>query len=83
MINSYGILEPIVVEEIKKDKIDLMIVPAITFREDGHRVGYGSGYYDNYLRDYNGNSIGVTIKEFLSDFEVTREDVAVKKLFIV
>ncbi|HOV15701.1 MAG TPA: 5-formyltetrahydrofolate cyclo-ligase, partial [Spirochaetota bacterium] len=68
MINNYGILEPIVVEEIPKDKIDLIIVPGLCFRNDGHRVGYGAGYYDNYLNGYKGFSIGVTFKEFLTEF---------------
>lgn len=48
---TFGILEP------KKDKIknfdinklDLVIVPGIAFDKNGHRIGYGYGYYDRFL----------------------------------
>lgn len=83
MINSYGILEPIVVEEINKNNIDLIIVPALCYRPDGYRIGYGSGYYDNYLRGYENHTFGVTFNEFVRDFEITSNDIPVKRLFIV
>jgi 5-formyltetrahydrofolate cyclo-ligase len=38
-----------------------MLVPLICFNEKRHRIGYGRGYYDNYLRKSNRNifTIGV------------------------
>jgi 5-formyltetrahydrofolate cyclo-ligase len=30
---------------------DMLIVPLLAFDRDGHRLGYGAGYYDRYLRD--------------------------------
>ena len=31
------------------DEIDVVIVPAAVWAEDGFRVGYGGGYYDRFL----------------------------------
>jgi 5-formyltetrahydrofolate cyclo-ligase len=39
--------------------IDLILVPGLCFSRQGDRIGYGAGYYDNYLRTYPGRTIGV------------------------
>jgi len=31
----------------------MMLVPLICFNQSKHRLGYGGGYYDNYLRKMN------------------------------
>ena len=45
-----GILEPIEVMQIAYKNIDLVLVPGIAFDKEGHRIGYGFGYYDKFLR---------------------------------
>ena len=57
-VGSFNVLEPIG-EEIKKDDIDIIIVPLLFFDKDNNRVGYGKGYYDRYLSNYKGITIGV------------------------
>lgn len=56
LIHGYnGILEPtgnkkrVFEYEKNKDKNILMLVPGVGFSKDGKRIGYGKGYYDNYL----------------------------------
>ena len=46
-----GIREPLSREEIllSKETVGLMLLPAVAVDEQGHRIGYGGGYYDRYL----------------------------------
>ena len=49
---TFGILESKekYIREFNKDKVDLVIVPAIVFDKNGYRIGYGYGYYDRFLK---------------------------------
>ena len=48
--NSWRIPEPAGSEVIAPEAIDLVIVPLLCFDRRGHRVGYGKGYYDRFLK---------------------------------
>ena len=69
-INTWNIPEPVdgdeVLVEIQPDKIDVVFIPLLAFDKLGNRVGYGKGYYDNFLAECKPE----TIKIGLSFFEV-------------
>jgi 5-formyltetrahydrofolate cyclo-ligase len=81
--NNFGILEPKDCEVINKNDIDLAIVPALAYSPLGYRIGYGGGYYDVFLKDFKGFSIGMVLKELLIKGLIPeKNDIPVKKLFI-
>ena len=47
--NEYGIPEPVNGVEIEINEIDVVIVPMLGFNANGHRLGYGGGFYDRFL----------------------------------
>lgn len=44
-----GIPEPIADEPVAEDKTALVLMPGLAFDPQGHRVGYGGGFYDKFL----------------------------------
>ena len=49
-VNKYGMLEP---ATITKPYIpDVSIIPLLAFDKNNARLGYGKGYYDNFLNKY-------------------------------
>jgi 5-formyltetrahydrofolate cyclo-ligase len=47
--NRWGIPEPVQAEAIAVEEIDMVLVPLLAFDTQGHRVGYGKGFYDRFL----------------------------------
>ncbi|KAA3439985.1 5-formyltetrahydrofolate cyclo-ligase [Rufibacter hautae] len=47
--SKWGIPEPVNALPIPESEIDTVLVPLLAFDLNGHRVGYGKGYYDRFL----------------------------------
>lgn len=66
--SNFGLFEPNEnCEIISLTKNTLCIVPALVFSRSGHRLGYGKGYYDRFLADFNGVSVGLSYSTFVLD----------------
>ncbi|WP_417335258.1 5-formyltetrahydrofolate cyclo-ligase [Halobacteriovorax marinus] len=44
---------------------DILVVPGLAFGRNGERLGRGKGYYDKYLKNYKGITIGLSFDEQL------------------
>ena len=49
---AFGIMEPRADCRICEPEEGLLLMPGLAFDEQGHRVGYGGGYYDRYLEKH-------------------------------
>lgn len=58
---TFGLLEPIREKcQIVKDySSGLCIVPGFCFDYKGYRLGYGYGYYDRFLQNFGGTTLGI------------------------
>ena len=48
--SKYGIPEPVSGIEISPKMLDVIFVPLLAYDKKGHRVGYGKGFYDRFLK---------------------------------
>lgn len=55
--------DPRISKEIKKNEIDLLLVPGLLFSDQGYRIGYGGGFYDRFLHDYDGISVMIASEQ--------------------
>ncbi len=77
--NRLNIPEPVDGIEVKETSLDVVFVPLLAFDSSGHRVGYGQGYYDIFLRKCRPNIIKVGLSFFEAEdiiTDSTADDVA-------
>ena len=61
VLGAFGIMEPPKNEErrVQPEEIDIAVVPGVSFDRQGHRLGYGMGYYDSLLGKVKGKKIAL------------------------
>jgi 5-formyltetrahydrofolate cyclo-ligase len=74
-LNVYNILEPVEGEIVSPSEIDLVLIPLLAFDLQGHRVGYGKGFYDRFLQQCSDTCIktGLCYFEPISAIEDAHE----------
>lgn len=81
--STFGLLEPMEHCELLSElSSSLCIVPGLAYTNNGHRIGFGRGYYDKFLAGYNGISCGVIFNDFIKD-DLPTEDTDVKVNYIM
>ena len=81
----FGVEEPVDDEPVADDEEALVLVPGLAFDAQGHRIGYGGGYYDRWLADHPGHPTVALLYEFqmVDKLEAEEHDIAVDQLLRV
>lgn len=75
-IGNFGVREPKNSVKVQKNDYDCCITPGLSFSRNGKRIGYGKGYYDKYLKDFNNIKIGICYSNMLNEnIPVSENDV--------
>ena len=86
---AYKIQEPKDKITIKKEDIDVVIVPGIAFDRTGARVGFGKGCYDRFLKNTKAKKIGycyayqITDKILSDDFDINMDCLITEKELVI
>lgn len=79
--HKWGVMEP---DPSRSEKIHdaselaLALIPGVVFDQNGHRYGYGKGYYDRYFQDYCGKKVGICYSCQMVDMALDIEEHDVK-----
>jgi 5-formyltetrahydrofolate cyclo-ligase len=76
--NTYNIPEPVDGIEVPSSKIDVVFIPLLAYDEKGNRVGYGKGFYDNFLKECKPETIKIGLSFF--DPEKLIEDIYINDI---
>jgi len=52
---------------VSEAEVDLAIVPGLAFTAQGHRIGYGGGFYDKFLSTWPGVEFALAFEEQIVD----------------
>ncbi|TCZ69328.1 5-formyltetrahydrofolate cyclo-ligase [Flaviaesturariibacter aridisoli] len=72
--NEYGINEPVGDHLLDPHELDLVLVPLLAIDRQGHRVGYGKGYYDRFLARVSDDCLKVGVSYFEPVERITDTD---------
>ena len=73
-ISAYGIPEPVSGIEISPETLDVVFVPLLAFDQNGHRIGYGKGFYDRFLQKCISSTVFVGLSFFEPESKIPFED---------
>lgn len=62
------------------NQVEVIVVPGLIYSETGYRIGYGGGFYDRFLKDYEGLTVSLLFEEQLGNVIAEKHDVPVDVL---
>jgi len=68
--NKWNIPEPVDGIEINTDKIEVVFVPLLAFDQQGHRIGYGKGFYDKFLSECRPETLKIGLSFFEAEEKI-------------
>ena len=78
---KFNILEPTTNKLVTNFENSICIVPGIAFDKNNNRIGYGRGFYDKFLQNYNGIKIGLAYSECIcEEIDIEKTDIKMDKI---
>ena len=79
---AYGIPEPKPdAPMVPTAEIDLILVPGLAFDRTGRRLGRGKGYYDRFLANFHGKTMGIC-GQLVPEIPVERHDITMDAIAV-
>lgn len=70
-LNAWQIPEPLNGIPITSQQIDVVILPLLAFDTQGHRVGYGKGFYDRFISECKPGTLKIGISVFEAEEKIS------------
>ena len=68
--NSWNIPEPENGIPISNEQIEVVFIPLVAFDLKGNRVGYGKGFYDEFLKNCSKNTLKIGLSFFEAEAKI-------------
>jgi 5-formyltetrahydrofolate cyclo-ligase len=68
--NTWEIPEPVYGIPTSTERIDAVLVPLLAFDKQGHRLGYGRGFYDRFLASCRPDCLKIGLSFFESEEKI-------------
>jgi len=81
--SSWGIPEPENAQAACIQQVDLIIVPLLLADKNGHRIGYGGGYYDRLINDVTAYTLGVSLGPVVDRLVIEGWDVPLQEVLAI
>jgi 5-formyltetrahydrofolate cyclo-ligase len=77
--NRYNIPEPINGISLLPHQVEVVFIPLLAFNRNGHRIGYGKGFYDRFLANCKPETLKIGLSFFnAEDIEFDTTDMDIK-----
>lgn len=78
---KFNILEPITNNVVTDFKNSICIIAGVAFDKQNNRIGYGKGFYDKFLHNYDGTKVGLAYKECIcEEIDIEKTDIKMDKI---
>ena len=71
---EHGIPIPTAAEEVERGILQLVFLPLLAYDLEGHRLGYGKGFYDRFLASLSPDVLKVGLSFFPPEEEIPIEE---------
>lgn len=65
-----------------KNQLLISSMFGLAFNNEGYRIGFGAGYYDQYLADFQGDTVSTIYSFQKFTFEPSFFDIPVKEVLV-